>query len=71
MMMDLFPDLGKPIIKSIEISFQIAGGIDNGCSVPDDLNVSPLLRCHTSYSATKLRMSCFIPSHKKEHLTLS
>jgi hypothetical protein len=27
MMTDLFPNLGKPVIKSIEISFQIAGGI--------------------------------------------
>ena len=42
-MMDLFPDLGKPVIKSIEISFQIAGGIGSGCSVPGDLTVSPLL----------------------------
>jgi hypothetical protein len=36
-------DLGKPVIKSIEISFQIAGGIGSSCSVPDDLTVSPLL----------------------------
>jgi hypothetical protein len=40
---NLFPDLGKPVIKSIEVSFQIAGGIRSGCSVPDDLTVSPLL----------------------------
>jgi hypothetical protein len=43
MMTDLFPDLGKMVIKSIEISFQIAGGIGSGCSVLDDLTVSPLL----------------------------
>jgi hypothetical protein len=42
MMNDLFPDLGKPAIKSIEISFQITGGIESGCSVPGDLTVSPL-----------------------------
>jgi hypothetical protein len=43
MMTDLFPDLGKPTIKSIEISRQIAGGIESSCSVPRDLTVSPLL----------------------------
>jgi hypothetical protein len=43
MMTNLFPDLGKPVIKSIEISFQIVGGIESGCSVPGDLNISPLL----------------------------
>jgi hypothetical protein len=43
-MTDLFPDLGKLVINSIEIPFQIAGGIERGCSVPGDLNVSPLLR---------------------------
>jgi hypothetical protein len=68
---DLFPDLGKPVIKSIDISFQISGGIGSGWSVPEDLTVSPLLRWHTSHSATNLRMSCFIPSQKKERLTLS
>jgi hypothetical protein len=30
MMTDLFPDLGKPTMKSIEISLQIAGGIGSG-----------------------------------------
>jgi hypothetical protein len=43
-MTDLFPDLGKPVIKSIEISFQIAGGIESGWRVPGDLTISPLLR---------------------------
>jgi hypothetical protein len=33
-MIDLFPDLGKPVINSIEISFQIAGGIRSGWRVP-------------------------------------
>jgi hypothetical protein len=42
MMTDLFPKLGKPVIKSIEMSFQIAGGIGSGCSVPEDLIVSTL-----------------------------
>jgi hypothetical protein len=42
MMTDLFPDLGKPVIKYIEMSFQIAGGIGSGCRVPGDLIVSPL-----------------------------
>ena len=44
MMTDLFLDLGKPVIKSIEMSFQIVGGIGSGCSVPGDLIVSPFLR---------------------------
>ena len=44
MMTDLLPDLGKPTIKSIEISRQITGGIRSGCSVPGYLTVSPLLR---------------------------
>jgi hypothetical protein len=43
MMTDLFHDLGEPVIKSIEISLQIAGGIGSGCSVPGDLVVSPFL----------------------------
>jgi hypothetical protein len=44
MMTDLLLDLGKPTIKSIEISHQIVGGIESGCSVPGDFTVSPLLR---------------------------
>jgi hypothetical protein len=36
MMTELFPDLGNPTIKSIEISLQTAGGIGSGCSVPGD-----------------------------------
>jgi hypothetical protein len=36
MMTDLFPNLGKPTIKSIEISCQIACGIRSGCSVLGD-----------------------------------
>jgi hypothetical protein len=71
MMIDLFPDLGKSVIKSIKISFQIAGGIESGCSVTIDLTIYPYLHWHTSHSVTKLRMSCFIPSQKKERLTLS
>jgi hypothetical protein len=43
MMTNLFPDLGKPVIKSIELSLQIVGGIGSGCSVLGDLIVSPLL----------------------------
>jgi hypothetical protein len=43
MMIDLFPDLDKPTIKSIEISRQIASGIESGCSVARDLIVYPLL----------------------------
>jgi hypothetical protein len=43
MMTDLLPYLGKPVIKSIEISLQIAGGIGSGYSVPGDLTFSPLL----------------------------
>jgi hypothetical protein len=43
MMTDLLPDLGKPVIKSIEISLQIGGGIGSGCSMPRDLTIYPLL----------------------------
>jgi hypothetical protein len=42
-MTDLFLDLGKLVIKSIEISFQIEGGIRSGCSVPGDLTIYLLL----------------------------
>jgi hypothetical protein len=42
MMTDLLPDLGNPIMKSIEISLQIVGGIGSGCSVPRALTFSPL-----------------------------
>jgi hypothetical protein len=41
MMTYLLPDLGRPTMKSIEISHQIEGGIGSGWSVPRDLNVSP------------------------------
>jgi hypothetical protein len=40
---DLFPDLGNPTMKSIEISIHIVGGIGRGWSVPGILIVSPLL----------------------------
>jgi hypothetical protein len=43
-MTDLFLDLGKPITKSIKISFQIVGGIGSGWRVPRDLTIFPLLR---------------------------
>ena len=43
MMTDLFPDLGKPTMKSIEISHKIEGGIRSGWSVPGALRVSSLL----------------------------
>jgi hypothetical protein len=44
MMTDLLPNLGKPAMKSIEISHQLAKGIRSGNSVPKALTVSPLLR---------------------------
>jgi len=43
MMTHLLPDLGNPTMKSIEISLQIEGGIDNSSSVLGALTVSPLL----------------------------
>jgi hypothetical protein len=43
MMTDLFPNLGKPTMKSIEIFIQIVGGSGSGWSVPRGLTVSPLL----------------------------
>jgi hypothetical protein len=44
MMTNLLPDLGNPTIKSIDISLQIAGGIEISYSVRGDLIVSLLLR---------------------------
>jgi hypothetical protein len=41
-MMDLLLDLGRPTMKSIEMSIQIVGGIESGWSVPIDLTVSLL-----------------------------
>jgi len=43
MMTNLFPDLGKPTMKSMEISCQIAGGIESGWSVTRALKFSHLL----------------------------
>jgi hypothetical protein len=43
MMIDLLPDLGKTMMKSIEISLQIASQIKSDWSAPRDLTVSPLL----------------------------
>jgi hypothetical protein len=42
MMTKLFPNLGNPIMKSIEISLQIAGGIRRKWRVPRYFIVSPL-----------------------------
>jgi hypothetical protein len=39
MMNDLFHDLGRPTMKSIEISIQILGIIGSGWSVPRDLKI--------------------------------
>ena len=50
MMTDLLPDLGKPTIKSIEISRQIAGGIGSGCSVPRDLTISLVVLTHLTFN---------------------
>jgi hypothetical protein len=43
MIIDIFRDLGKPEMESIEISHQIEGGIGRGSSVPGALTVSHLL----------------------------
>jgi hypothetical protein len=43
MMTDLLSNLGKSTMKYIEMSLQIAGGIESSCSVPGALAVSPLL----------------------------
>jgi hypothetical protein len=42
-MTDLFPNLGNPTMKSIEISCQIEGGIRSGWSVPGALTFYPFL----------------------------
>jgi len=42
MMTDLFPDLGNPTMKYIEISNQIEGEIINGWSVLEAFTLSPL-----------------------------
>jgi hypothetical protein len=43
MMTDLFLDLGKPTMKSIEISVQIVGGIESGWSVPESFDCLTLI----------------------------
>jgi len=43
MMAELFLDLGKPTMKSIEISIQIVGGNGSNWSVPGGFTISPLL----------------------------
>ena len=54
MMTDLFPDLGKPKMKFIEISVQIVGQIGSGWSVSGVVTVSPLLSWKVSHSTTKV-----------------
>jgi len=44
MMADLFPDFGRPVMKSIETSVQIDAKMGNDCNVPGVLTVSPLWR---------------------------
>jgi hypothetical protein len=43
-MTSLLPHLGRPTMKSIEISLHIEKGIGRGWSVSGALTVSPLLR---------------------------
>jgi hypothetical protein len=43
MMTNLFPDLGKPIMKFIEIFVQIVGGRGSSWSMPGVLTVLPVL----------------------------
>ena len=62
MMTKLFPYLGNPRMKSIEISHQIVRGFISGWSVHGFLKIFPLLRWHTSDSTTKVWISYFIPS---------
>jgi hypothetical protein len=69
MMIDLLPNLGNPMMKSIEISFHIVDGIGRGCNVSGvNFTVYPLLCWQVSDFSTKVCMLCFTPSHKKEHL---
>jgi len=44
MMTNLFPDFGRPVMKSIETYVHIDARMGNGCNVPSALTVSPLLR---------------------------
>jgi hypothetical protein len=70
-MTDVFPDLGKPTMKSIEISVQIVGGSGSSWSVPQGFPVFPPLHLQVSHLTTKVQMSYFIPSPKNECLTCS
>jgi hypothetical protein len=70
-MTDVFADLGKPTMKSIEISIQIVGGNGSRWSVPQGFPLFALLHLQVSHLTTKVEMSCFIPSPKNECLTCS
>jgi hypothetical protein len=71
MMTDLLSNLGNLTMKSIEILVHIDGGIGRVWSVLGVLIVSPLLCWQVSHSVTKVCMSCFMPSQKKERLIRS
>ena len=71
MMTELLPDFGTPVMKSMETSVYIEAGKGKGCKVPGSMIVSPLLHWHTSHSATKVRMSCFMLVQKKEWSALA
>jgi hypothetical protein len=64
MVIDLFFDLGKPTIKSIEISLQIAGGIRSGWSVLESLTIYPL--CIDMYHIQPKRCICHASYHHKK-----
>ena len=64
---DLFPDLGKPTMKSMDRSVHIVVGIGNGCNAHGVLIVSPLFLWKISHSMTKLNISFFMLAQKKEH----
>ena len=66
MMTDFFPDFGRLVMKSMETFVHMEARSGNGCKVLDSLIISRLFHCHTSHSATKLRMSFFMLVQKKE-----
>jgi hypothetical protein len=68
MMTNLFLSLGKPTIKSIEISIQIFVGIGKGCNYLKGFTISPLFLWHVPHSTEILvHMYFFMPSQKNKH----
>lgn len=60
MITDLFLDVGRPVMKSMDMSIHTDAKRGKGCKVPSCLIFSPLLRWNTSHLEKKVRMSFFM-----------